>query len=331
MLNKNRLEIHFALHAVRQAALLVRQVQAELVSAALTKDDRSPVTVADFASQALIASLLMRAFPSDPLVAEEDSASLRQPENRATLENVIRFVSHFSSPASARDICSWIDRGAGEPSGRFWTLDPIDGTKGFLRGDQYAIALALIVEGQIEIGVLGCPNLREGRFFEVGGEGTLAVAAKGEGAWIAPLAGNPVHLKRVGVSRVADVTQARVLSSFESAHTNVSQIDQFAQILGTAVEPIRLDSQAKYVMLAAGAGELYLRLLSREKPDYKEKIWDQAAGSLLVVEAGGQITDLDNAPLDFSAGRRLARNRGILASNGYLHEPAARALRKINA
>jgi len=330
-LNKSIPEIKFALDAVRQAALFVRQVQAELVSTALTKDDRSPVTVADFASQALIAYLLMHSFPSDPLVAEEDSTSLRQPENRQTLEQVIRFVTRVCGPASGADICTWIDRGASEPTGRFWTLDPIDGTKGFLRGDQYAIALALIVDGRVEIGVLGCPNLREGRFLEIGGEGTLAVAMRGKGAWIAPLDTGSDSLIPASVSRVAEVTQARVLRSFESAHTNVSQIDQFAQALGTVVQPVRLDSQAKYVMLAVGAGELYLRLLSREKPDYKEKIWDQAAGSLLVSEAGGRITDLDNAPLDFSVGRTLLRNRGILASNGYLHEPAVHALRKINA
>lgn len=331
MLNKNTPELKFAIQSVKKAAMLVRQVQAELVSLALTKDDRSPVTVADFASQALIAYLIIQSFPSDMLVAEEDSTSLRQPENQQTLEQVIRFVAHFSGPVSASDICTWIDRGAGEPTGRFWTLDPIDGTKGFLRGDQYAIALALIEDGQVEIGVLGCPNLREGKLHEIGGEGTLAVAVRGEGAWIAPLDANSDHLIPMKVSRVADVTQARVLRSFESAHTNVNLIDQFAHALGTVVEPIRLDSQAKYVMLAAGAGDLYLRMLSSEKPDYKEKIWDQAAGSLLVKEAGGRITDLDNVPLDFSAGRTLSRNRGILASNGYLHEPAVCALRQINA
>lgn len=331
MLNENTREIEFAIQSIRQAASLVRQVQAELVSPALTKDDRSPVTVADFASQALIAYRLMQTFPSDPLVAEEDSTSLRQPENRRTLEHVIRFVTRFSGPASADEVCAWIDRGAGDPVGRFWTLDPIDGTKGFLRGDQYAIALALIVDGQLQIGVLGCPNLREGRFLEIGGEGTLAVAVRGKGAWIAPLDANDGSLMRARVSRVVDPTQARVLRSFESAHTNVSQIDRFAQALGTVVEPVRLDSQAKYVMLAAGAGDLYLRLLSREKPDYREKIWDQAAGSLLVSEAGGRITDLDDVPLDFSAGKTLSRNRGILASNGYLHESAVHALRQIDA
>lgn len=331
MFNSCSPELKFAIRAVQQASALVRQVQRELVSTALTKDDRSPVTVADFASQALIGHLLMEAFPSDPLVGEEDSVELRLPENRQTLERVVDFVSRFTGAADTLEVCSWIDRGANRPDGRFWTIDPIDGTKGFLRGNQYAIALALIIDGEVEVGVLGCPNLRDGRVPEVGGEGTLAVAMRGQGAWVGPLGARGNHLEPVRVSRVSDAAQARVLRSFESGHTNVDQVDQFAQALGVIAEPMRLDSQAKYVMLAAGAGELYLRLLSRNQPDYKEKIWDQAAGSLLVCEAGGQITDLDGAPLDFSAGRTLSRNRGILASNGYLHEPALRALRDINA
>ncbi|MCJ7537365.1 MAG: hypothetical protein MUO57_17705, partial [Anaerolineales bacterium] len=95
--------------------------------------------------------------------------------------------------------------------------------------------------------------------------------------------------------------------------------------------PVRMDSQAKYMLLAAGEGELYLRFLSSRQPDYREKIWDQAAGSLIVEEAGGQVSDLHGRPLDFSAGRTLLHNRGVLASNGYLHQQALQALRAINA
>ena len=144
MLNFERPETQFAIHAVRRASQLVRQVQAETISSALTKDDRSPVTVADFASQALVGRLIAEYFPDDPLVGEEDSSVLRQPAGRQTLEQVTKFVSRLAPQATSETVCSWIDRGAGEPSDRFWTLDPIDGTKGFLRGDQYAVALALI-------------------------------------------------------------------------------------------------------------------------------------------------------------------------------------------
>ena len=125
--------------------------------------------------------------------------------------------------------------------------------------------------------------------------------------------------------------QARLLRSVESGHTNISKMDYLAEELVVEVEPVRMDSQAKYMLLAAGKGDLYLRFLSSKQPDYKEKIWDQAAGSLVIEESGGKITDLHGKTLDFNAGKTLANNRGILASNASLHEQALKALRRIAA
>ncbi len=331
MLNFDRPETKFAIDIVRQASRLVKQVQAEMVSPALTKDDRSPVTVADFASQALIGWGLSNTFSKQPLVGEEDAAELRQPAGKLTLEQVTHFVSKYIPDATTEKVCSWIDHGAGDPSDHFWTLDPIDGTKGFLRGNQYAVALALIVDGQVQIGVLGCPNLEVSHQPNLGGAGTLAVAVRGEGAWITSLGHGTDAYQDLRVSDTAVPSQARLLRSFESGHTNIGQIDYFAQELAVEVEPVRMDSQAKYVLLALGKGELYLRLLSSKQPDYREKIWDQAAGSLIVEEAGGQVSDLHGKALDFTAGRTLLNNRGILASNGRLHSQALQALRVIGA
>ncbi|MBN2548769.1 MAG: 3'(2'),5'-bisphosphate nucleotidase [Anaerolineales bacterium] len=323
-------EIQFALQAVRRAARLVRQVQAELVTPALTKGDRSPVTVADFASQALVGCLLSQSFPEDGLVAEEDSEALRQPDEAATLEQVARFVKSELPQATPEAVCAWIDHARVDSARRFWTLDPIDGTKGFLRGDQYAVALALVVAGQVQVGVLGCPNLVGGSQPDLYGPGSLVVAVRGQGTWTTPLTG-AAGFERLLVSGQIDPAQARLLRSFESGHTNVSQIDVFAQALGIQAAPVRMDSQAKYAVLAAGEGDLLLRLLSPEKPDYREKIWDQAAGSLVLEEAGGCISDLDGKALDFSTGRALVNNRGILASNYRLHDLALQALKNIGA
>lgn len=331
MINFDSSEIKFALNAVRRASHLVARVQAEMVSSVLAKQDRSPVTVADFASQALVAYLLFRAFPGDPLVGEEDASALRTPEARQTLEQVAHFASQFMPDSDPEKICDWIDRGCGEPADRFWTLDPIDGTKGFLRGDQYAIALALIEDGQVQVGVLGCPNLTAGYRPDPSGSGSLVVADRLRGAWVSSLDDQDQSFTQLKVSGLQDPNSARLLRSFESGHTNVSQIDQFAQKLGVEAEPVRMDSQAKYAVLAAGHGELYLRMLSPQKPDYREKIWDQAAGSLIIEEAGGWVTDLNGRPLDFTAGKTLALNRGILASNGHLHAAALQALRVISA
>lgn len=330
MLTTNKPEMKFALDAVRQASALVKQVQTELVPTALTKNDRSPVTVADFASQALVVSLLAQAFPGDPIVGEEDSSALRLPESQAILQQVTRFVAMFNPSSTPEKVTGWIDQGSADPASRFWTLDPIDGTKGFLRGEQYAVALALIVDGQVDIGVLGCPNLEVGYRPELNGAGSFVVASRGEGTWLVPNDGGST-LTRLRVSDINDPKEARLLRSYESGHTNVSQIDQFIRQVAAQADPVRMDSQAKYAVMAAGRGDLLLRLLSPAQPDYREKIWDQAAGSLVVQEAGGRITDLDGKPLDFTTGRTLANNRGVLASNGHLHPAALQALSAIGA
>ncbi len=329
MLDLKQPELNFAIEAVREAALMVRHIQAALVSPALTKGDRSPVTVADFTSQALIGRRLGERFPQTALVAEEDSGALLVPEAANTLHQVIKFASLAVPEATEQEVCGWIDFNRADSGQRFWTLDPIDGTKGFLRGDQYAIALALVEAGIVQIGVLGCPALT------LAGEkapraGHLIAACQGQGAWLTDL-NQPGHFTRLIVSQVKDPHLARLLRSFELGHTNISQIDRFAQALDAQAEPVRMDSQAKYGVLAAGQGEIILRLLSSSQMDYREKIWDQAAGSIILEEAGGRITDLDGRPLDFSTGRQLQNNRGILASNTHLHEAALQALREIGA
>jgi 3'(2'), 5'-bisphosphate nucleotidase len=335
MLDLKNPEINFAIQTTRRAVQIVRQVQAELVTPALTKDDRSPVTIADFACQALVAHLLTQAFPEDPLVAEESSSALQKPVAEKNLALVTSFVqlaldSKNAEPLSSQQVCAWIDRGQTEHASRFWTLDPIDGTKGFLRGDQYAVALALVQDGVVQVGVLGCPNLVNASTPDLVGPGSLVIAVRGQGTWCTAI-NLPADWKQLHVSTRSNPVEARLLRSFESGHTNVDQIDLFVQVLGIQANPVLMDSQAKYPVLAAGAGDLLLRLLSTSKPDYKEKIWDQAAGSLVLQEAGGCISDLDGKPLDFTTGRSLLHNRGILASNGTLHAPVLVALKQIGA
>lgn len=332
MFDINNTEIKFAINAVHQASQLIQMVQTETAASALTKGDKSPVTVADFASQALVSYLLMRDFPDAVLVGEEVSDALKEPGAEDLLEQVTAYAARFIPEARPASVCDWIDRGAADPAKRFWTLDPIDGTKGFIRGDQYAVALALVEDGEVQIGVLGCPNLTDGFISEPGGEGSLLIAVRGEGTWLTSIAGFEKNVwKRIQASPRADGVEARLMRSFESGHTDVSKIDEIASALGSQAEPVRMDSQAKYAVLAAGAGEIILRLLSPKMPDYQEKIWDQAAGSLVLEEAGGRISDLNGKPLDFSSGRKLVNNRGVLATNGLLHEAALKALKDVGA
>jgi len=318
MLDINLSEVEFAPQAVHLASLLVCQVQAELASASMTKDDHSPVTVADFAAQALVGGLLAERFPDDILVAEEEARPLCGSEGQEMLQQVTGYVKRFAPQATPEAVCAWIERGTGQPGRRFWTLDPLDGTKGFLRGGQFAVALALLMDGLVEVGVLGCPNLRDSSLPGSGRSGSLVVAVRGQGCWATSLA-EPGRYQPLNVSKRSDPAQMRLLRSFEAGHTNQEAIDRLAQLFGAQIPSLRMDSQAKYALLAAGASDLMVRLLSPQNPDYREKIWDQAAGSLVLEEAGGRVTDLHGKPLDFTSGRTLTHNRGVLASNGLFH------------
>jgi 3'(2'), 5'-bisphosphate nucleotidase len=317
----------FALNVVREAGFLAREVQLKTSAERLEKSDRSPVTVADFAVQALVGNRLSKAFPHDLLVAEEESELLTSDEGKPLLDKVVRFLKGYLPEADPENVCNWIQLGTAAPGPEFWTLDPIDGTKGFMRGGQYAIAMAYIAKGEVQIGVLGCPDLTPSGAPE-SGTGALFVAKKGKGTWSTTLQQGD-GFERLRVSKIKEVAEARVLRSVESGHTDVTGFRSVLKHLGTSADPVLMDSQAKYAALATGRAELLFRLLSPKQPDYKEKIWDQAAGSLVVEEAGGLVTDLAGLRLGFGSGRKLIHNRGVVASNGRLHQNALAALEKL--
>ncbi len=299
--------------AVFRAAQLCQQVQVDMVNTdAVEKADRSPVTVADFGSQALICQAISEAFPDDVIVAEEDSQALQ--ENPQLMQRVTGYVDRFAAGISSdQTVRDWIDRGGGEVGERFWTLDPVDGTKGFLRGDQYAIALALIINGDVKLGVLGCPNLPQQLDDPQAQRGCLFVAEKDKGTQMLPLDGQ--DSERIYISHATH----RFAESVESTHSDLDTHAQIAQQVGITNPPIRMDGQGKYGVLARGEASVYIRLPNPATPDYRECIWDHAAGMIVVEEAGGMVTDVDGRTLDFSQGRRLITNRGILATNGRLH------------
>ncbi len=310
-----RLKKQIAIDAVLKAMRLCEQVQAEMVSTdAIQKRDRSPVTVADFGSQALICKAIGDAFPDEAIVAEESAQALK--DNTTLLERITDYMGCFAKEAVSLDtVCEWIDRGTGDVGQCFWTLDPIDGTKGFLRHDQYAIALAYIIDGIVQLGVLGCPNLPH-RLKDSGTEqrGCLFVAERGEGTRLYTTTG--VFLRQVRVSEEV----RRFAESFESTHGDSDAHSEVAEALGITEAPVRMDSQAKYGIVARGEASLYIRLPNPDFPDYRECIWDHAAGLIVVQEAGGTVTDTNGAPLNFLSGKRMDKNRGIVATNGKLHE-----------
>jgi len=318
-------EMDMALETVAKACRICEAVHAELVSEeTISKKDKSPVTVADYAVQAQVNLALARAFPSDPIVAEEDTAELRS--EAGVRSKVTRHVRDIVPGVDESQVIAAIERGkhTGGARGRFWTLDPIDGTKGFLRGEQYAVALALIENGRVVLGVLGCPNYPHDWAKPDGPKGCLYAAVTGQGAWKGGLDGSARQTLRA--TRIFDPALASFCESVESAHSAHGAAAHVAEILGVTAPPIRMDSQCKYAAVVGGDASIYLRLPTRA--DYEEKIWDHASGYLLIEEAGGQVSDIHGEPLDFSLGRTLSRNKGVVATNGKLHAPVIAAIQQ---
>ncbi len=319
-------ELAAALTAVKKAIALCRAVQTQTLreNGVHIKDDRSPVTLADYGAQAVVLDHLARSFPAVPVVAEETSTALRGTDADALRKRVVTAARLLDDDLDEARVLDAIDRGAhpGGAAGRFWTLDPIDGTKGFLRNEQYAIALALIDGGQVVLGVLGCPALAGDAAGP--GDGCILAARKGSGVDQFSAEGMPV--RPISVSAVSQVKAAAFCESVEKAHSSHDWSARIARALGVAKPPVRIDSQCKYAVLARGDADIYLRLPTRA--DYREKIWDHAAGCLIVQEAGGKVSDIHGLPLDFSRGRQLDGNTGIVATNSLLHDQVLEAIQR---
>jgi HAL2 family 3'(2'),5'-bisphosphate nucleotidase len=317
-------EFAVALRAVREGARVARHVRERVRDCGWLKPDQSPVTVADFTVQALVAHRLRESFPDDPLVAEEDASVLRSPSGQAGLEQVMTALGEAVPDLDPGRTLDLIDAGRAAPADRFWTLDPVDGTQGFVRGDQYVVVLALVVRGEVAIGVIGCPAMAPVDQ-PAAATGWIACAVRARGAFAASLREQEA-LRPLHVSACRDPRLARVLRSFEPAHINLPRFDAILQFLGAEVPPALMDSQAKHALVAAGGADLLIRVPAARS--FRDKIWDQAAGSLIVEEAGGRVTDLNGRRLDFGTGRLLDANEGVVASNGLLHDAVLAAVRR---
>jgi 3'(2'), 5'-bisphosphate nucleotidase len=310
----------FLLEAMRAASTVLQRLGSSRTTAAV-KRDWTPVTATDLAVQAALAGLLERTFPGDVLVAEESSEPLRTRQGTRLRAAAIEAAQLIHPQAGPSQVLAWLDGGGGQPGDRFWTLDPVDGTKGLLRGGQYVTALALIENRQVVLAGLACPRYPEGQ-----PGGSLAIALRGAGAWMAPAADGP--WRRLAVSTVTDAARGRLLRSVESGLSTHRLLGKIRRELRMADPEIRMDSQVKYVALAAGDGDLIIRL-PRKGGAQRENIWDHASGVLLVEEAGGRCTDVAGADLDFATARQMDGNLGVLASNGWLHAAALDALRLV--
>lgn len=346
-------ELLVAQLAVQRAAILTKKVFHEKAKGTISKDDASPVTIGDFGAQALIIHAIKKNFPSDQVVGEEEASTLRDnPKLAAQIWALVEGTKlddesaekELGGPIESLDaMLDAIDAGnsAGGDKGRIWALDPIDGTKGFLRGGQYAVCLALMVDGDVKVGVLGCPNLPidDSAPLTAGsgadqtdseGNGVLFAAVSGQGATSAPLGTAGLgKSKPIQMRPVNDLSAATFCESVEAGHSSHGDQFNIATKLGVTKQSVRMDSQAKYGSIARGAGDIYLRL--PVSATYQEKIWDHAAGDLIVREAGGEVTDTLGRRLDFSKGRTLAENKGVVAAPSAVHGKVLAAVKEVLA
>jgi 3'(2'), 5'-bisphosphate nucleotidase len=313
-------ELETALRAVSEASKLCEAVGEEAQKSSIEKSDKSPVTIADFGSQALVQRTLSEVYPNACMISEEEAGVLKEEKNAPLLKRLVGHVNRIRPNTDTREVLRYIDWGKAEKNpDYFWTLDPIDGTKGFLRGDQYAIALCLIVGGELKVAALGCPRLADtGK--DRKSKGAIFGAVEGQGAFEL-IGGEKKSIKVSHVSRNADI---RMTESVEAAHSSHSDSARIAEHLGITAQPFRIDSQCKYAAVARGDGDAYLRI--PRSAEYQEKIWDHAAGALVVSEAGGKITDIKGRPLDFSQGSSLKKNLGVIVTNGLIHDAVIDAM-----
>jgi 3'(2'), 5'-bisphosphate nucleotidase len=310
------LDLQPVLSAVRQASALTRAVQRAGFDRASKDDEGDPVTSSDYGAQALICRALAAAYPDHAVIAEEGGEQfmtlLSDPQRAQIAEQVSAVIGER---VGVDQVAAWLDHGRGVESDITWIIDPIDGTKGYIANRQYAIAVAALADGDPVASAVACPGY---------GRGLLFYAQRG-GAYVEGLDGG--RADRIAVSDVTRFDQARLVGSLERHKGDHPGADSVYAALGIRADQLTpVDSQAKYAMVACGDADLFMRLMT--PGGHRHWVWDHAPGVALVRAAGGVCTDMDGSPLRFDAGATMP-NRGMVISNGRLHDRLIDAIRPI--
>lgn len=332
-------ERQVAEEAVLRASILTKQVQSTVDY--ISKGDNSPVTVADYAAQAIIIGILRQAFPDDNFLGEEDSKALRA--DRRLCNEVWKLVQSASTSSTLHATCvdemlDWIDlggRGQGGDGRRTWIMDPIDGTATFLKGQQYAVSLSLVEHGREVIGVLGCPNIStnmtqisENNVDRIG-FGIMLTAIRNLGATVRTMSSK--GLDEPYPMRFREACNSDKLHIVDSIACQVTRHDATAKLArrfnSTFPETELWSSHIRYASLIIGGANALFWVPAA--PTSKMHIWDHAGSQLIFSELGGKVTDLDGKPLDFGAGRDLNRNRGLVVARDEIHHDLLVAMRNI--
>lgn len=285
--------------------------------------DSTPVTAADFAIQALVSSALATWFPNDAFMGEEDASALREDADLCALTQRLCGLEETAMLAA-------IDRGAAEPPAgqRYWVLDPIDGTKGFMTGEGYIVGLALI-DGSTRlplVAVMGNPPLESQEQPAI----LAAVAGHGLRAFRAGNSGQPAMAVNYEV-RSNQWAQAayddmpgpgRTDDDADEGQAEPEEGVAFPPWLlsrpMTEGSPLPFGPRAAPANVCCGALVKYWAVAMGSHSgfiQYAEKIksWDHAAGVLCVIESGGSVTDVKGEPIRFT-GRTAAVDGAVICS-----------------
>ncbi|XP_048132516.1 putative PAP-specific phosphatase, mitochondrial isoform X2 [Rhodamnia argentea] len=317
-------ELEAAIDVVERACRLCVDVKKALSSSdgrILEKTDQTPVTVADFGVQALVSLELGNLFPSIPLVAEEDSASIRSTDLVGyVVDAVTDKASSEVHPLTPNAVLEAIDRGGkndfsiGAQPDSYWVLDPIDGTRGFLKGSEalYVVGLALVIGGEVVLGAMGCPNWQQDlsnvandglQEYEISmaRPGIIMVSHVGCGTWTKRLppqlsntSAEDAYWTRCFVDWFSAVHEARFCIPESQTWETILPSTSFKATTetGTAGEgkvvllPACCGSLCKYMMVASGRASVFI---SRARAQTSIKAWDHAVGMICVHEAGGKM------------------------------------------
>ncbi|MBA0662409.1 hypothetical protein Goklo_006538 [Gossypium klotzschianum] len=351
-------ELDVAIRAVQMASSLSLNLQHTSLH---SEHDNSLLTLPDWSVHAAVSWILSESFGCQnvSILGNKDVQSLSKADAAGLLDAVVKTVNdclaeapHFGlkgpeTPLESLDVLEAISRcnSSGGPTGRFWALGHLDGTFGFVLDDQYAVALALIEDGEVVLGVLGCPNYPmkkewltyHHRYHRIlskltpptsksWDKGCVIHARKGSGeAWIQPIhqenklvpwANSAIRVQVSSIDNPALATFCEPIDKLNSTHSFTAGL---AHSVGLRKQPLRVYCMVKYAAIARGDAEIFMKFA---RTGSKEKIWDHAAGVIIIQEAGGVVTDAGGSPLDFSKGMFLEGvDRGIIACAGAkLHE-----------
>ncbi|KAK3997906.1 hypothetical protein QBC44DRAFT_392218 [Cladorrhinum sp. PSN332] len=345
-------ERHIAEQAVQRAVRATEHVRKNHIANTVAwKKDRSPVSLADYASQVLLIAGIHEAFPNDCFVGEETADDFEQ---TPTLQRQVwELISSLRSgddnrddalawPESADEMVQLLELSAGESSsqGRVWTMDPIDGTMTYLDGTQYTVVATLLVDGVEQLGVIGCPRLAmddakaAGCDWEpVGADerGCMVSAVRGRGVHIRHLSGDDTLQPARAVparSQTVDLPTLRYAENSRSVRPLLPERYRIAPLLGGSWNPMQICStQLRYVVCALGRCDVLTRFPASQSDN--AYVWDHAGGMLIFAEVGGRTTDLEGKEIDCSVGRMLNRNVGTLAAPAAVHAAVLGATRRV--